>query len=69
MGGGQAVPWAQGPVGNQDHTEATVVIIGAGISGMLLPLASVPFHAHANRYMQVYARQLTLSSEITARIS
>ncbi|KAK5551734.1 hypothetical protein LTR46_010329 [Exophiala xenobiotica] len=32
MGGD--MPWPQLPVGNKDHTEATVVIIGAGISGM-----------------------------------
>lgn len=28
------MPWPQVPVGNKDHTEATVVIIGGGISGM-----------------------------------
>ena len=28
------MPWPQVPVGNKDHTEAAVVIIGAGISGM-----------------------------------
>ncbi len=27
-------PWPQVPVGNKDHTEAAVVIIGAGISGI-----------------------------------
>jgi cation diffusion facilitator CzcD-associated flavoprotein CzcO len=27
-------PWPQVPVGNQSHTEAAVVIIGAGISGL-----------------------------------
>jgi|ERR1700722_1009174 hypothetical protein len=27
-------PWPQVPVGNQTHTEAAVVIIGAGISGL-----------------------------------
>lgn len=32
MGGD--MPWPQVLVGNKDHTEATVVIIGAGISGM-----------------------------------
>ncbi|OQV04786.1 hypothetical protein CLAIMM_09618 [Cladophialophora immunda] len=32
MGGD--MPWPQVPVGNKDHTEAAVVIIGAGISGM-----------------------------------
>jgi hypothetical protein len=31
MGGSQ--PWPQVPVGNKDHTDAAVVIIGAGISG------------------------------------
>jgi cation diffusion facilitator CzcD-associated flavoprotein CzcO len=31
MGGDQ--PWPQVPVGNKDHTDAAVVIIGAGISG------------------------------------
>jgi hypothetical protein len=31
MGGYQ--PWPQVPVGNKDHTDAAVVIIGAGISG------------------------------------
>jgi hypothetical protein len=33
MGGDQ--PWPQVPVGNKDHTDAAVVIIGAGISGKL----------------------------------
>jgi hypothetical protein len=28
-----AQPWPQVPVGNKDHTNAAVVIIGAGISG------------------------------------
>lgn len=28
------MPWPQVPVGNKDHTEAAVVIIGGGISGM-----------------------------------
>ncbi len=28
------MPWPQVPVGNKDHTEAAVVIIGSGISGM-----------------------------------
>ncbi len=32
MGGD--MPWPQVPVGNKDHTEAAVVIIGSGISGM-----------------------------------
>ncbi|OCT44178.1 flavin-binding monooxygenase [Cladophialophora carrionii] len=32
MGGD--MPWPQVPVGNKDHTEAAVVIIGGGISGM-----------------------------------
>lgn len=32
MGGNK--PWPQVPVGNKDHTEATAVIIGGGISGM-----------------------------------
>jgi hypothetical protein len=31
MGGSQ--PWPQVPVGNKTHTDAAVVIIGAGISG------------------------------------
>jgi hypothetical protein len=31
MGG--ELPWPQVPVGNKDHTDAAVVIIGAGISG------------------------------------
>ena len=31
MGGTK--PWPEVPVGNKDHTNATVVIIGAGISG------------------------------------
>lgn len=31
MGG--SLPWPQVPVGNKDHTDAAVVIIGAGISG------------------------------------
>lgn len=28
-------PWPQVPVGNKDHTSAAVVIIGAGISGLV----------------------------------
>ena len=28
-------PWLQHSVGNKDHTDAAVVIIGAGISGEL----------------------------------
>lgn len=28
------MPWPQVPVGNKDHTEAAVVIVGSGISGM-----------------------------------
>ncbi|PNS19493.1 Thiol-specific monooxygenase [Sphaceloma murrayae] len=27
-------PWPESPVGNKDHTQAAVVIVGAGISGM-----------------------------------
>ena len=27
-------PWPQIPVGNRDHTNAAVVIVGAGIAGM-----------------------------------
>ncbi|KAF4553234.1 Flavin-binding monooxygenase-like protein 7 [Elsinoe fawcettii] len=27
-------PWPEAPVGNKDHTQAAVVIVGAGISGM-----------------------------------
>lgn len=30
----ESKPWPQVPVGNKDHTDAAVVIIGAGISGM-----------------------------------
>ncbi|KAH7408468.1 flavin-binding monooxygenase-like protein [Phaeosphaeria sp. MPI-PUGE-AT-0046c] len=36
MGGSQ--PWPQVPVGNKDHTDAAVVIIGAGISGMCMAI-------------------------------
>jgi hypothetical protein len=36
MGGSQ--PWPQVPVGNKDHTDAAVVIIGAGISGSFISL-------------------------------
>ncbi|KAF1939657.1 flavin-binding monooxygenase-like protein [Clathrospora elynae] len=36
MGGSQ--PWPQAPVGNKDHTDAAVVIIGAGISGMCMAI-------------------------------
>ncbi|KAF2819287.1 flavin-binding monooxygenase-like protein [Ophiobolus disseminans] len=36
MGGTQ--PWPQVPVGNKDHTDAAVVIIGAGISGMCMAI-------------------------------
>lgn len=32
MGGSK--PWPKVPVGNKNHTNAAVVIIGAGISGM-----------------------------------
>ncbi|KAH9867926.1 hypothetical protein IAQ61_007231 [Plenodomus lingam] len=36
MGGSK--PWPQVPVGNKDHTDASVVIIGAGISGMCMAI-------------------------------
>ncbi|KAH8719282.1 flavin-binding monooxygenase-like protein [Phaeosphaeriaceae sp. PMI808] len=36
MGGSQ--PWPQIPVGNKNHTDAAVVIIGAGISGMCMAI-------------------------------
>ncbi|RAR08134.1 flavin-binding monooxygenase-like protein [Stemphylium lycopersici] len=36
MGGSE--PWPQVPVGNKDHTDAAVVIIGAGISGMCMAI-------------------------------
>jgi hypothetical protein len=36
MGG--SYPWPQVPVGNKDHTDAAVVIIGAGISGKSVEL-------------------------------
>lgn len=31
-------PWPQVPVGNADHTQAAVVIIGAGFSGMCMAI-------------------------------
>lgn len=31
-------PWPQLPVGNKDHTNAAVVIVGGGISGMCLAI-------------------------------
>lgn len=31
-------PWPEVPVGNADHTQAAVVIIGAGISGMCMAI-------------------------------
>ncbi|CAI6337347.1 unnamed protein product [Periconia digitata] len=31
-------PWPQAPVGNKDHTQATVVIIGAGFSGVCMAI-------------------------------
>lgn len=34
VGTSVARPWPKVPVGNKDHTQAAVVIIGAGISGM-----------------------------------
>ncbi|KAF2027603.1 flavin-binding monooxygenase-like protein [Setomelanomma holmii] len=36
MGGTK--PWPEVPVGNKDHTDAAVVIIGAGISGMCMAI-------------------------------
>ncbi|KAH6008253.1 hypothetical protein HBI83_179980 [Parastagonospora nodorum] len=36
MGGSK--PWPEVPVGNKDHTDAAVVIIGAGISGMCMAI-------------------------------
>jgi hypothetical protein len=33
MGGEVTAPWPKIPVGNKHHTNAAVVIIGAGISG------------------------------------
>jgi len=31
-------PWPQAPVGNQDHSNAAVVIIGAGFSGLCMAI-------------------------------
>lgn len=36
MGGSK--PWPQVPVGNKDHTDASVVIVGAGISGICMAI-------------------------------
>lgn len=35
---GSSKPWPKVPVGNRDHTNAAVVIIGAGISGMCMAI-------------------------------
>ncbi|KAH7087715.1 flavin-binding monooxygenase-like protein [Paraphoma chrysanthemicola] len=35
---GASKPWPQIPVGNKDHTDAAVVIIGAGISGLCMAI-------------------------------
>jgi hypothetical protein len=56
-------PWPEVPIGNKDHTNAAVVIIGAGISGKfprphlshlqlsqsILTLTSLSRHLHSNR--------------------
>ncbi|KAF2751300.1 flavin-binding monooxygenase-like protein [Sporormia fimetaria CBS 119925] len=38
MGGEVQNPWPKVPVGNKDHTQAAVVIVGAGISGMCMAI-------------------------------
>jgi hypothetical protein len=37
-------PWPQVPVGNKDHTSAAVVIIGAGISGLVSCISFLDDH-------------------------
>ncbi|KIV98102.1 hypothetical protein PV10_01788 [Exophiala mesophila] len=44
MGGNK--PWPQVPVGNKDHTEASVVIIGGGISGMCTAIDLISNNIH-----------------------
>ena len=64
MGGTQ--PWPQVPVGNKDHTDAAVVIIGAGISGNTA--LQMHYEASPDSFQECAWRSI-LSSEINATIS
>lgn len=45
------MPWPQVEGGNAGHTNAAVVIIGAGISGMLTSFTSHTFPTHIYKHI------------------
>jgi ABC-type phosphate/phosphonate transport system ATPase subunit len=66
-------PWPEVPIGNKDHTNAAVVIIGAGISGKSLLISplhrTLPTNSNSYLSLQASAQQSTSSNATTAKTS
>lgn len=58
-------PWPQVPMGNKNHTNAAVVIIGAGISGLCTAIDLIKRNNCRNFVSQAMGRAWVLSGTRT----